>query len=264
MAKANPYRFSTKYQDDETDLLYYGYRYYNTSMGRWNNRDPLRETELLVSNAPHNLQGANVARKKQFDADASRFVAHKWRSARREHAGNTSLYAFNENCPVGKVDVLGLDVYKLIIYKPDDAVCGFASHRVIIGDDGSSQSATLHVYSAMEISHITKFLSLLSPEQRHIRTRRCPYPSNWKLNQKVPEELKTLGDHTKQQRLRLHLPQAQLAKQLGVQVASIYHWEHGTCGPSRRFLPGLINFLGYDPRSSSISDQGHSLRNQHN
>ena len=27
MAKANPFRFSTKYQDDETDLLYYGYRY---------------------------------------------------------------------------------------------------------------------------------------------------------------------------------------------------------------------------------------------
>ena len=25
MAKVNPFRFSTKYQDDETDLLYYGY-----------------------------------------------------------------------------------------------------------------------------------------------------------------------------------------------------------------------------------------------
>ena len=25
MAKANPFRFSTKYQDDETDLLYYRY-----------------------------------------------------------------------------------------------------------------------------------------------------------------------------------------------------------------------------------------------
>ena len=35
MAKANPFRFSTKYQDDETDLLYYGYRYYNPSTGRW-------------------------------------------------------------------------------------------------------------------------------------------------------------------------------------------------------------------------------------
>lgn len=41
MAKANPFRFSTKYQDDETDLLYYGYRFYNASTGRWLNRDPL-------------------------------------------------------------------------------------------------------------------------------------------------------------------------------------------------------------------------------
>src|SRR5208283_3739186 len=38
MAKANPFRFSTKYQDDETDLLYYGYRYYNPAMGRWLSR----------------------------------------------------------------------------------------------------------------------------------------------------------------------------------------------------------------------------------
>jgi RHS repeat-associated protein len=39
MAKANPLRFSTKSQDDETDLLYYGYRYYNASTGRWISRD---------------------------------------------------------------------------------------------------------------------------------------------------------------------------------------------------------------------------------
>jgi RHS repeat-associated protein len=43
MAKANPFRFSTKYQDDETDLLYYGYRYYNASTGRWITRDPTQE-----------------------------------------------------------------------------------------------------------------------------------------------------------------------------------------------------------------------------
>jgi RHS repeat-associated protein len=44
MAKANPFRFSTKYQDDETDLLYYGYRYYSTSTGRWLSRDPIAES----------------------------------------------------------------------------------------------------------------------------------------------------------------------------------------------------------------------------
>jgi len=35
MAKANPIRWSTKYTDEETDLVYYGYRYYSTSLGRW-------------------------------------------------------------------------------------------------------------------------------------------------------------------------------------------------------------------------------------
>jgi RHS repeat-associated protein len=43
MAKANPIRFSTKYQDDESDLLYYGYRYYKPSTGTWLNRDPKGE-----------------------------------------------------------------------------------------------------------------------------------------------------------------------------------------------------------------------------
>src|SRR5512147_2121259 len=43
MAKANAFRFSTKYQDDETDLLYYGYRYYTPSIGRWLSRDSIGE-----------------------------------------------------------------------------------------------------------------------------------------------------------------------------------------------------------------------------
>jgi RHS repeat-associated protein len=41
--KANPFRFSTKFQDPETDLLYYGYRYYSASMARWVSNDPIQE-----------------------------------------------------------------------------------------------------------------------------------------------------------------------------------------------------------------------------
>ncbi len=49
LAFLNPFRFSTKYQDDETGFLYYGYRYYNPTTGRWLSRDPLGEIgfELL-------------------------------------------------------------------------------------------------------------------------------------------------------------------------------------------------------------------------
>jgi RHS repeat-associated protein len=57
MAKANPFRFSTKYQDDESDLLYYGFRYYKASTGTWLNRDPKgehggRNLYAFVRNSP--------------------------------------------------------------------------------------------------------------------------------------------------------------------------------------------------------------------
>ena len=42
-AMLNPYRFSTKYTDDETGLLDYGLRYYDPVTGRWRNRDPIGE-----------------------------------------------------------------------------------------------------------------------------------------------------------------------------------------------------------------------------
>jgi RHS repeat-associated protein len=59
MASANPFRFSTKFTDDETDLVCYGYRYYSTSLGRWLSRDPLEEDGGMnlygfVGNNPNN------------------------------------------------------------------------------------------------------------------------------------------------------------------------------------------------------------------
>jgi RHS repeat-associated protein len=44
VAKANPFRFSTKYQDEETDLVRYEPgRYYGPSWGGWLSRDPIGE-----------------------------------------------------------------------------------------------------------------------------------------------------------------------------------------------------------------------------
>jgi RHS repeat-associated protein len=42
-AKTNPIRFSTKYTDNETGLIYYGFRYYDARNGRFINRDPIEE-----------------------------------------------------------------------------------------------------------------------------------------------------------------------------------------------------------------------------
>jgi len=80
MAKANPFRFSSKYQDDETELVYYGYRYLNASTGRWPNRDPLGEPgfELLRAKRPSAL------------------------------AGGPNKHLFVQNNPVSIIDPLGL------------------------------------------------------------------------------------------------------------------------------------------------------------
>ncbi|MDI1319846.1 MAG: DUF1990 family protein, partial [bacterium] len=42
-AATNPWRFSTKYTDVETGLVYYGHRYYSPSLGRFINKDPTEE-----------------------------------------------------------------------------------------------------------------------------------------------------------------------------------------------------------------------------
>jgi RHS repeat-associated protein len=58
-ADANAYRFSTKYFDEETNMYYYGYRYYSAELGRWINRDPMGEKggsnlNVLLENNPLN------------------------------------------------------------------------------------------------------------------------------------------------------------------------------------------------------------------
>jgi len=64
MARQNPFRFSTKYWDDESGLVYYNYRYYSPSIGRWISRDPSGESggiNLLgfVGNRPINVFDRN-------------------------------------------------------------------------------------------------------------------------------------------------------------------------------------------------------------
>jgi RHS repeat-associated protein len=58
-SRPGAFGFSSKYTDVETGLLYYGFRYYNPSTGRWLSRDPIEEAGGVnlygfVSNNPTN------------------------------------------------------------------------------------------------------------------------------------------------------------------------------------------------------------------
>ncbi|MBI2927417.1 MAG: hypothetical protein HYY24_17105 [Verrucomicrobia bacterium] len=89
VAKDNPVRFSTKYQDDESDLLYYGYRYYSPITGRWMSRDPLGDEAFL--------------------AFYSRGNGSRERALLRLEALKP-LYEFAGNTPIIVTDSLGLEV----------------------------------------------------------------------------------------------------------------------------------------------------------
>ena len=77
LAEINPFRFSSEYHDDETSLVYYNYRYYNPTLGRWTKRDPMEEsgginTYTFVSNRPTNLidlRGLEWIIKRESDKD---------------------------------------------------------------------------------------------------------------------------------------------------------------------------------------------------
>jgi RHS repeat-associated protein len=43
LATANPFRWSTKFWDQESGLIYYGVRYFSSVSGRWISRDPIAE-----------------------------------------------------------------------------------------------------------------------------------------------------------------------------------------------------------------------------
>ena len=57
---ANPFRFSSEYSDPEFGLVYYNYRYYSPTLGRWLNPDPNEEQGgynlyAMVNNSSINL-----------------------------------------------------------------------------------------------------------------------------------------------------------------------------------------------------------------
>jgi len=77
-----PFYGLTPFQDDETDLLYYGYRYYAPTTGRWLSRDPINEIGFR-----------NVAGHRRLHFNPRK---------------DESPYRFVVNDPSGYIDICGL------------------------------------------------------------------------------------------------------------------------------------------------------------
>jgi len=78
---------STKYFDDESELAYFGYRYYSPEMGRWLNRDPLSDLAFL-----------SMSRRGRSSAEQSDLVRQS----------RMPVYLFLANAGVTSVDPVGL------------------------------------------------------------------------------------------------------------------------------------------------------------
>ncbi len=77
-----------------------------------------------------------------------------------------------------------------------------------------------------------------------------------------PNQINSLGDHIRARRLNLKLLQKQVADQIGVHELTIAGWEGNATVPEVRYMPAIIQFLGYNPipAASSLADRLASAR----
>lgn len=57
----------------------------------------------------------------------------------------------------------------------------------------------------------------------------------------------------------MEISQGLLAKRLGAQIDTIRNWERDRTSPALRYLPAIIEFLGYDPARSEPKTVGERL-----
>ena len=68
-----------------------------------------------------------------------------------------------------------------------------------------------------------------------------------------PKQINSLADHIRARRLDLKLLQKQVADQIGVHEQTITGWERNATVPKVRYIPAIIQFLGYNPAPPAIS-----------
>lgn len=79
------------------------------------------------------------------------------------------------------------------------------------------------------------------------------------LSGAYPKKLRTLGDHIRKRRLDLALFQKDVARRLGSNETSIWNWERNRSSPALRFIPRIIEFLGYTPDGTEPETLGQRI-----
>jgi DNA-binding transcriptional regulator YiaG len=70
---------------------------------------------------------------------------------------------------------------------------------------------------------------------------------------RIPVKPETVGDHLRLRRLTLKLFQKQVAERLGADTTSIHNWEVNAGQPALKYMPAIIEFLGYNPLPQAAS-----------
>ncbi len=133
----NPFRYSTKYTDSETGLVYYGLRYYHPKFARFINRDPIEEEGGLNL---YNFVGNNAANRSDYLGMCELRATHfEW------IPGSTISYRMNAQIN----PFTGLDEYEeQEIYEPGywnlvyDYVCDPSAPSGEIGTPGGGSPGT--------------------------------------------------------------------------------------------------------------------------
>jgi RHS repeat-associated protein len=133
LGETNNIRFSSKYTDKESDFAYYGYRFYNPSMGRWPSRDPIIEQGgvgiyAFCKNEP--ISNVDVLGREPL-ADAQKWLPLKGDNPGACQYGDEFKYAanflINKKCEPIAMKVGDLTMWKPCAIKrfawPVDCVC---------------------------------------------------------------------------------------------------------------------------------------------
>jgi len=75
----------------------------------------------------------------------------------------------------------------------------------------------------------------------------------------IPQNPQSLGEHIRKRRLEQNLFQKDVARIIGVEETSIYNWEKNLSTPSIKYIPKIIEFLGYNPEIFSQKTWGEKL-----